>query len=141
MTGFQVFRMRQTCRWHLWFLYASKSDPTSPHVHVALTDYFRAFFRVTFVSCTEKKSQILCLIQLQWISDVQDVTEVVFHRIFLLFQLIHPPGVKLESKVKIFPFKSLKCLEVNFKHFVLLLFSSCTKMCPPWIGMSYFIFL
>jgi len=28
-------------------------------------------------------------------------------------QLINPPGVRLQSVVKIFPFKSLKCLEVT----------------------------
>lgn len=34
----------------------------------------------------------------------------------MLKQLINPPGVRLQSVVKIFPFKSLKYLEVKHHH-------------------------
>ncbi|PWA32146.1 hypothetical protein CCH79_00013354, partial [Gambusia affinis] len=58
-----------------------------------------------FLALPSHPADTSSLLQLQFLFDVLQKT--------LSLKLIHPPGVRLESAVKIFPFKSLKCLELK----------------------------
>ncbi|XP_007567647.1 serine/threonine-protein kinase 11-interacting protein isoform X2 [Poecilia formosa] len=58
-----------------------------------------------FLALPSHPADTSSLLQLQFLFDVLQKT--------LSLKLIHPPGVRLESVVKIFPFKSLKCLELK----------------------------
>lgn len=58
-----------------------------------------------FLALPSHPADTSSLLQLQFLFDVLQKT--------VSLKLIHPPGVKLESVVKIFPFKSLKCLELK----------------------------
>ncbi|KAM4710642.1 serine/threonine-protein kinase 11-interacting protein isoform 2-T2 [Anableps anableps] len=58
-----------------------------------------------FLALPSHPADTSSLLQLQFLFDVLQKT--------VSLKLIHPPGVRLESVVKIFPFKSLKCLELK----------------------------
>ncbi|XP_034061378.1 serine/threonine-protein kinase 11-interacting protein isoform X1 [Gymnodraco acuticeps] len=58
-----------------------------------------------FLALPSHPADTASLLQLQFLFDVLQKT--------ISLKLINPPGVKLQSVVKIFPFKSLKCLELK----------------------------
>ncbi|XP_044043779.1 serine/threonine-protein kinase 11-interacting protein isoform X2 [Siniperca chuatsi] len=58
-----------------------------------------------FLALPSHPADTASLLQLQFLFDVLQKT--------ISLKLINPPGVRLESVVKIFPFKSLKCLELK----------------------------
>uniref|UniRef100_UPI0037E8D0BE serine/threonine-protein kinase 11-interacting protein n=1 Tax=Semicossyphus pulcher TaxID=241346 RepID=UPI0037E8D0BE len=58
-----------------------------------------------FLALPSHPADTASLLQLQFLFDVLQKT--------ISLKLINPPGVRLQSVVKIFPFKSLKCLELK----------------------------
>ncbi|KAM6893733.1 serine/threonine-protein kinase 11-interacting protein [Xenentodon cancila] len=58
-----------------------------------------------FLALPSHPADTASLLQLQFLFDILQKT--------ISLKLINPPGVRLQSAVKIFPFKSLKCLELK----------------------------
>ncbi|XP_011482066.1 serine/threonine-protein kinase 11-interacting protein [Oryzias latipes] len=58
-----------------------------------------------FLALPSHPADTVSLLELQFLFDILQKT--------VSLKLINPPGVKLQSPVKIFPFKSLKCLELK----------------------------
>ncbi|XP_072235448.1 serine/threonine-protein kinase 11-interacting protein [Leuresthes tenuis] len=61
-----------------------------------------------FLALPSHPADTASLLQLQFLFDILQKT--------ISLKLINPPGVRLQSVVKIFPFKSLKCLELKRIH-------------------------